>query len=233
MAESPKKGFAKETLPERKRRVQQILRILDRRYPDTKLALNFSSPLELLIALILAAQCTDERVNRVTAGLFKQYRTAQDWAGLPRTGLEADIRTTGFYRNKAKAIQECCRELTARFGGQVPDRLEDLVTLPGVGRKTANILLGNAFGRPAIGVDTHVGRLAQRLGLSKHTNPDKIEFDLTPLVPDPMKVRFCHLLQAHGRTVCLARKPDCPACPVHHLCPYPAQAKIRLPEKRI
>ncbi|WP_447974365.1 endonuclease III [Nitrospira sp. Kam-Ns4a] len=212
-----------ESAEAKKRRVREIYRILDRTYPDTRLALRFTTPLELVIALILAAQCTDERVNQVTAELFKKYRTPQDWAGLDRRVLETEIRSTGFYRNKAKAIQECCRELIRRFGGTVPDRLDDLISLSGVGRKTANILRGNAFGQPAIGVDTHVGRLAQRLGLTTQTNPDKIEAELNPLVPDPQKVRFCHLLQAHGRAVCLARKPDCPACPVNRLCPYPTQ----------
>lgn len=222
----------KETLQERKRRTRKIYQTLDSTYPSTALALNFTTPLELLIALILAAQCTDERVNQVTAGLFKKYRTPQDWAAIPRSKLEAEIRTTGFYRNKAKAIQECCQGIITRFAGEVPQSLEELVTLPGVGRKTANILRGNAFGQPAIGVDTHVGRLAQRLGLTAETNPDKIELELTPLVPDKWKVRFCHLLQAHGRAICLARKPDCPACPLNRLCPYPVQARIAIPVKR-
>jgi len=229
---STKKSLPKETPEEKTRRVQKIIGVLDRTYPDTRLALNFTTPLELLIALILAAQCTDERVNQVTATLFKKYRIPQDWAGLDRDMLEAEIRSTGFYRNKAKAIQECCRELISRFEGNVPKKLEDLISLPGVGRKTANILRGNAFGQPAIGVDTHVGRLAQRLGLTTETNPDKIEFDLNPLVPDKHKARFCHLLQAHGRTLCLARKPDCPACPVNQLCPYPAQAQRPASRKR-
>lgn len=220
------KGPPKETPEQRRRRAQKIIGILDRTYPDAKLALNFTTPLELLIALILAAQCTDERVNQVTATLFKKYQTPQAWAGLDRSTLEEEIRSTGFYRNKAKAIQACCKEIIARFGGKVPDRLDELLSLPGVGRKTANILRGNAFGQPAIGVDTHVGRVAQRLGLTAEANPDKIEHDLNPLVPDNMKVRFCHLLQAHGRSMCTARKPDCPACPVNHLCPYPAQMKI-------
>ena len=215
---------AVETIQARKRRVAQIVCILDRAYPDTKLALNFTSPLELLIALILAAQCTDERVNQVTADLFPKYRTASDWAELPRERLEQEIRSTGFYRNKAKAIQECCQSLIAQFKGRVPETFEELIALPGVGRKTANILLGNAFGKPAIGVDTHVGRLAQRLGLSGASDPDKIELDLNPLVPDDWKVRFCHLLQAHGRSICLARKPNCPVCPINKLCPYPQQA---------
>lgn len=226
MAQPLHKSALRETPEERRRRVQDIIRKLDRTYPDTTLALNFKTPLELLIALILAAQCTDERVNQVTASLFKKYRTPQDWAGANRPTLEAEIRPTGFFRNKAKAIQECCQKIVAQFGGQVPRRLEELVTLPGVGRKTANILRGNAFGRPAIGVDTHVARLAQRLGFSAGTDPDKIEFDLNPLVPDKVKVQFCHLLQAHGRKICLARKPNCSACSVNQLCPYPTQAGI-------
>ena len=164
----------------------------------------------------------------VTATLFRKYRAARDWASVDRATLEAEVRTTGFYRNKAKAIQECCGQLVARFDGKVPDRLEDLITLPGVGRKTANILLGNAFGQPGIGVDTHVGRLAQRLGLTKETDPDRIEVDLTPLVPRKMQAQFCILLQTHGRQICKAAKPNCAACPINALCPYPAQARISL-----
>ena len=220
-----------EDQEEKRKRLLEIIKILDKTYPGVKLALNFKNSLELLIALILAAQCTDERVNRVTATLFKKYRTASDWAKVDRATLEGEIRPTGFYRNKAKAIQECCRQIVERFGGKVPDRLEDLLTLPGVGRKTANILRGNVFGQPAIGVDTHVGRLSQRLGLSVQTDPDKIEFDLNPLVPAKDKVRFCHLLQAHGRKICLARRPHCPACPVNYLCPYPAVVGIPLKQK--
>ena len=219
----------RETQHARIARVGEIIRILNATYPEIPLALHFSTPLELLIALILAAQCTDERVNQVTATLFKKYTTARDWAATPRATLEQEIRSTGFYRNKAKAIQECCRMLTEKHGGTVPRNLEALLALPGVGRKTANILRGNAFGEPAIGVDTHVGRLAGRLGLSSETDPDKIEFDLTPLVPDPEKVHFCHVLQAHGRRICQARKPNCPACPINHLCPFPTG---RLPTRR-
>ena len=222
----------REAPQEKGRRVQKIYQVLDRTYAGVTLALHFTTPLELLIALILAAQCTDERVNQVTDGLFKKYRTPQDWAKADRTVLEGEIRSTGFYRNKAKAIQECCRQIVNRFGGKVPETLEDLVTLPGVGRKTANILRGNAFGEPAIGVDTHVARLSQRLGFTSHADPDRIEFDLNPLVPDKMKTRFCHLLQAHGRTICLARKPNCPACGVNELCPYPTQARTPEPARR-
>lgn len=231
MARQQRKSPSRETPEDRGRRVGEIIRLLRSAYPDVALALNFKTPVELLIALILAAQCTDERVNQVTAKLFGKYRTPHDWGAIDRATLEAEIRPTGFYRNKAKAIQECCRKIDAEFGGQVPRRLEDLLTLPGVGRKTANILRGNVFGQPAIGVDTHVARLAQRLGLSTETDPDKIEFDLNPLVPDTEKVRFCHLLQAHGRAICQARKPNCPACRIHRLCPYPARAGIPVASK--
>ena len=224
MSPATKSHTDKETRKEKQRRVRQIIQILDHTYPDTTLALDFSTPLELLIALILAAQCTDILVNQVTAPLFKKYRTPQDWVALDHATLEAEIRKVTFFRNKTKSIHSCCRQLIDRFGGSVPDSLEDLVSLPGVGRKTANVLRGNAFGQPAIGVDRHVGRLSQLLGFTTETNADKIEFDLNPLVPDTSKVRFCHVLQTHGRTICLARKPNCPACPINHLCPYPTQA---------
>lgn len=212
----------KESLSHKQQRLQTILSGLNQAYPDTTLALNFSSPLELLIALILAAQCTDERVNAVTAIVFKKYSTSQAWANAGRRALEKDLQSVSFYRNKAKAIQACCQELVARFGGQVPQTLEELVSLPGVGRKTANVLRGNAFGQPAIGVDRHVGRLAQRMGFTTQTDPDKIEDDLNALVPDTNKVRFCHLMQTHGRMQCLARMPQCATCPVRSSCPYPS-----------
>ena len=204
------------------RRVDTIIARFKKAYPKARIALDFSSPLELLVALILAAQCTDSKVNEVTGTLlFKKYRRAEDYANVAQDELELDIRPTGFYRNKAKAIRTCCQQLVERFGGQVPNRLEDLLSLRGVGRKTANILLGNAFGIPAIGVDTHVLRLSQRLGFSKHTDPDKVEADLTALVPPKEQVKFCHLMQSHGRQVCLARKPNCPECIVADLCPHP------------
>lgn len=215
----------KETVQEKRKRVSAIIRHLNQAYPDTRLALNFSNPLELLIALILAAQCTDERVNQVTATLFKKYRSAGDWAKAKPATLEEDLRRINFFRNKAKSIRACCQEIVNRFHGNVPSALEDLVTLPGVGRKTANVLRGNAFHQPAIGVDRHVGRLSQRLGLTSETDPDRIEADLNPIVPDESKVRFCHLLQQHGRTVCLARKPECEACCLLALCPYPSHGE--------
>ncbi|MDX1411014.1 MAG: endonuclease III [Nitrospirales bacterium] len=227
MSARPKTPDREEPLEAKKRRVREIIHILDHFYPDTRLALNFSNPLELLIALILAAQCTDDLVNKVTAKLFNKYRTPQKWVDLDRNALEQEIRPITFFRNKSKAIQACCLELNNRFDGQVPDSLEDLLTLPGVGRKTANILRGNAFGQAAIGVDRHVGRLSQVMGLTKETNPDKIEFDLNPLVPDAKKVRFCHLLQKHGRSICLARKPACSECPINDLCPFPSKATTK------
>jgi endonuclease-3 len=203
------------------RRALAILRRLNQAHPDARLALDFSTPLELLIALILAAQARDDLVNQVTLRIFAKYKKAADYAEAPLSELEGEIRKINFYHNKARAIQRCCQELVTRFSGEVPRELEDLLTLPGVGRKTANILIGNALGRPAIGVDTHVMRLSQRLGFTRHGDPDKIEFDLKPLLPEKHWVRFCHLLQYHGRRVCLARKPRCPECVVEGLCPYP------------
>ena len=209
-----------------------IIARLRRAHPDAKLALNFSSPLELLIALILAAQCTDEKVNEVTGSLrFKKYRTPGAYVRVPAEELEADIRPTGFFRNKTKAIQRCCQALIERYGGQVPNRFEDLIVLPGVGRKTANILLGNAFDVPRIGVDTHVMRLAQRLGLTTQSDPDKIEADLTPIVPREDQVHFCHLLQFHGRRICVARAPKCPECVLNDLCPYPNKTQPAAPRR--
>lgn len=208
-------------------RVKKIIAALKRAYPDAKLALDFSTPLDLLVALILAAQCTDAKVNEVTAELFKRYRRARDYADASQEEFEKQIRATGFYRQKAKSVRGCCRALVDRFGGKVPANIDDLLTLPGVGRKTANILLGNAFGVPGIGVDTHVGRLSQRLALTKQTDPDKIEFDLSATVPKNEQVGFCHLLQAHGRRVCKARQPDCPACVIAPLCPFPEKTPAK------
>ena len=199
--------------------VPECIRRLEAAHGDARQALEFSSPLELLVALILAAQCTDERVNQVTRLLFRKYRDAEAYARAAQETLEEEVRSTGFYRNKAKAIRSSCREILDRFGGNVPEGVEDLVSLPGVGRKTANIVIGNAFGRPAIGVDTHVKRLALRLGFSEQTDPDRIEKDLCELVPKKNWVRFCHLLQFHGRRICKARKPLCDTCPGADMCP--------------
>jgi endonuclease-3 len=211
-------------------RVKQIITKLKRAHPDAKLALDYTSPLELLVALILAAQCTDAKVNEVTRALFRRYRTARDYATAAQEELEGAVRPTGFYRQKAKAIRACCRELVDRFHGEVPADLDALLTLPGVGRKTANIVRGNAFGIPGIGVDTHLARLAQRLGLTGQNDPDKIEADLVRLVPAAQQIAFCHLLQYHGRRVCAARKPDCPACTIAALCPYPQKTPAKPPK---
>jgi endonuclease-3 len=205
--------------------VKKILTRLETVHADAKLDLDFTNPLELLIALILAAQARDDLVNQITVDLFKTHRTAADYAGTPPATLQHQIGKINFYRNKAKSIHNCCRALVARFGGKVPENLEDLVSLPGVGRKTANILLGNAFGRQTIGVDTHVMRLSQRLGFTKQIDPDKIEGDLLAIVPAHQRVRFCHLMQYHGRRVCLAKKPKCPECVIRELCPYPFKTR--------
>lgn len=214
---------AKATTPSA--RIKKILARLEKVHPDAKLALDFTKPLELLIALILAAQARDDLVNKITVDLFKTYRSAADYANAPPALLEKQIGKINFYRNKAKSIHNCCKELVERFGGQVPDNLNDLVSLPGVGRKTANIVLGNAFGQQTIGVDTHVMRLSQRLGFTKKTDPDKIEADLTEIVPEKQRVRFCHLMQYHGRRVCVAKKPKCPQCTINDLCPFPEKMK--------
>jgi endonuclease-3 len=210
----------------KKAQIKQIMKRLDKAHPDAKLDLDFTNPLELLIALILAAQARDDLVNRVTVDLFKKYRTAEDYARETLPKLENQLNKINFYRNKTKAIHNCCSEIVKRFKGKVPDRLDDLLSLPGVGRKTANIVLGNSFGQHTIGVDTHVMRLSQRLGFTKNTNPDKIEFDLIPLVPEKQRVRFCHLLQYHGRRVCFAKSPRCPECTIRSLCPYPDKTKV-------
>lgn len=212
--------------------VPQLIRRLKKNYADSKLALDFQSPLELLIALILAAQCTDKKVNEVTASLFKKYRSAADYVRVPAEELQEDVRQTGFYRQKARSVQACCQQLIERFGGEVPPRLEDLLQLTGVGRKTANILLGNAFGVPGIGVDTHVLRLSQRFGLTRQTDPDKVEADLTAVVPRKDQIQFCHLVQTHGRLVCFARKPACPTCFLADICPYPDKTPPPVPAKK-
>ena len=206
-------------------RLKKIVARLEKTHPDAKLDLDFTSPLELLIALILAAQARDDLVTKITPELFKTNRTAADYAKQPLPELEKQIGKINFYRNKAKSIHNCCTELVERFGGKVPDNLEDLVSLPGVGRKTANVVLGNGFGRQTIGVDTHVMRLSQRLGFTSQTDPDKIETDLMAIVPPKQRVRFCHLMQYHGRRICVAKKPKCPECSIEDLCPYPGKTK--------
>ncbi len=202
------------------KRVTKIIEILSDAIPDSRIALKFSNPLELLIATILSAQCTDVKVNQVTADLFKKYRSARDYAEANLADLEEEIRSTGFYRNKARSIQRCCQELVERFGGDVPKTLEELVTLPGVGRKTANVILGNVFGTPGIVVDTHVHRVSRRIGLTKEDDPAKIEFDLMEIVPQREWTHFSNLLIWHGRRTCVARKPLCGICPIRKWCDY-------------
>ncbi len=203
-----------------RKRVNEIIKILSKEIPDSRIALNFFNPLELLIATILSAQCTDVKVNQVTADLFKKYRSAKDYAQSNLTQLEEEIRPTGFYRNKAKSIQKCCQELLKRFEGDVPRTLEELITLPGVGRKTANVILGNTFGIPGIVVDTHVSRVSQRIGLTKNDDPVKIEFDLMEIVPKEEWTHFSNLLVWHGRRTCVARRPLCETCPIRKWCDY-------------
>ena len=209
------------------KRVNEIIKILAKVIPDTTIALKFSSPLELLIATILSAQCTDVRVNEVTDTLFKKYRSARDYAQANLSELEQDIRPTGFYRNKAKSIQKCCQELVARFRGDVPKTLEEMVTLPGVGRKTANVILGNAFEIPGIVVDTHVHRVSQRIGLTEKDDPVKIEFDLMEIVPKEEWTHFSNLLIWHGRRTCVARKPLCDSCAIRKLCDFGSKLRKR------
>jgi endonuclease-3 len=200
-------------------RIKKIWPILNKTYPQAKTALRFKKPLELLIATILSAQCTDARVNIVTPGLFKKYKSAADWAKADIKEIESDIKSTGFYHNKAISINRACAGIIQQFGGKVPDTMEELVQLRGVGRKTANVVLGNAFGKPAIACDTHVIRLSRRLGLSENTDAVKLEFDLAEIVPKGNWIMFSHLLILHGRNICKARKPDCENCPIARYCP--------------
>ncbi|MGC3960181.1 MAG: endonuclease III [Verrucomicrobiota bacterium] len=210
----------RETLEAKVARTRQIITVLQQTYPTAHCELNFSNPLELLVATILSAQCTDKRVNIVTAELFKKYRTAADYANASLPQLEDVIKTTGFFRNKAKNIQACCRALVEKHGGKVPQTMDELHALDGVGRKTANVVLGNAFDiNVGIVVDTHVTRLANRLGLTKQTDAVKIEQELVKLVPQEQWTLFSHWLIWHGRRRCDARKPICVGCEIAPLCP--------------
>ena len=210
----------RETAAAKKERTEKICALLQRTYPNAHCELNFSNPLQLLVATILSAQCTDQRVNLVTAELFKKYRNAQDFADAPLAEIEAAIRSTGFFRNKAKNLKACCATLVDKFGGEVPRTMDELHALAGVGRKTANVVLGNAFGiNVGVVVDTHVTRLANRLDLAKGTDAAKLEQALMPLVPQTDWTQFSHWLIWHGRRRCDARHPDCANCEIQNLCP--------------
>jgi endonuclease-3 len=210
----------KETFEAKKKRAALVFRRLKRAYPDAKTELNHSSPLELLVATILSAQSTDKGVNLVTPALFAKYKTAADYARARRGVLEREIHSTGFFNSKAKSLRAMGAAIAAEHGGRVPDTMEALVALPGVGRKTANVVLGNAFGKDeGFVVDTHVARLSRRLGFTRQTDPVKIELDLNALVPKGRRTLGAHLLIFHGRRICTARKPLCDACPVDPLCP--------------
>ena len=200
-------------------RVREILKHLERTYPEAKCALFHSNPFELLVATILSAQCTDERVNKVTPGLFQRHPTPRDFAALRQEALEAEIRSTGFFRNKSKSIIGAARKIVQDFGGRVPETMEELLTLPGVARKTANVVLGTAYAKATgVVVDTHVHRIAQRLDLSREKTPEKIEQDLMRIIPQNKWINFAHQLIFHGRRCCTARKPNCPACSLATLC---------------
>jgi len=205
---------------EEKKRTNLIIARLKKAYPDAQCSLNHTNPLELLIATILSAQCTDERVNIVTADLFRKYRKCEDYLKVPAAELEQDIHSTGFFRNKTKSIQGACKAILEKHGGKVPSDVDALLALPGVARKTANVVLGNAFGiASGVVVDTHVGRISQLLGLTKEKQPEKIERDLMELVPKKDWIDFSHLLIYHGRKVCKARRPECEKCVIERYCP--------------
>jgi endonuclease-3 len=209
-----------ETLDDKKERVEKIIELLEKEYPDAKTALHYSNPLEILMATILSAQATDKQVNVVTKSLFKKYKTAKDYADSDLSELEQDIKSTGFYHNKAKHLKNAAKLLVEKYDGTVPRTMDELVELQGVARKTANIVLSNAYGIVVgVAVDTHVKRLSQRLGLTENTNPDKIEQDLMEIVPKTQWERITNLLIFHGRNVCMARKPKCKECTLNKLCP--------------
>ena len=207
-------------IADRQDRITEVIRRLRKAYPDAHCALNHTSPFELLIATILSAQCTDARVNIVTADLFRKYRGPSDFAAVSKTELEKDIHSTGFFRNKAKNIQAACKRIIEEFGGEIPRTMDEILTLGGVARKTANVVLGNAFGiASGVVVDTHVSRLSQRLGLTDSTTPEKIERDLAAFIPKKYWVMFPHWIIFHGRQICIARKPKCSECVLADICP--------------
>ncbi|MBR5155886.1 MAG: endonuclease III [Clostridia bacterium] len=208
-----------ENLTQKKARALEVIKIFSAEYGDADCTLDYQDPLQLLIATQLAAQCTDARVNLVTPALFEKYKTARDFAEADEAELSALIRSTGFYRNKTKNIIACGKKLVADFDSEVPKTMEELLSLPGVGRKTANLVLGDCFGIPGIVVDTHAGRLARRMGFTKNTDPYKVELDLLKIIPTEQQSMFCHQLVFHGRKYCDARRPQCGECPVRDICP--------------
>jgi len=215
-------GRSKESTQDLQERLEKIVETLKKKYPDAPLALRHNNAFELLVAVILSAQCTDERVNQVTEQLFNRYKSPDDYLKIPREQLEEEIKSTGFYRNKAKSLQACCRMLVEQFGGEVPREIDQLVKLPGVGRKTAAMVLGNAYGlQQGIAVDTHVSRVAQRVGLSQAKTADKIERDLMDLVSKEKWTWFSNAVILHGRQTCIARKPKCNVCPIENWCLFP------------
>ena len=220
--------MARETLQQRRARAKTILRRLRKTYPDARCELDWTSPLELAVATILSAQCTDKRVNLVTPALFKKYRAARDWAAAPQEVLEQEIRSTGFFRNKARNIRGLMARLDADFGGKLPDDFDTLVSLPGIGRKTANLLVATVYGQPGLVVDTHFIRLSNRLGFVKNEDdPVKIERVLQRIVPEADWIGWSHAMVFHGRRCCFARKPECARCPVADLCPAAGKAGAR------
>lgn len=217
-----------ETDEEIRKRALAILRALRKAYPDAHVPLNYENPLELLVATILSAQCTDARVNQVTTTLFPKYRTAADWAKIPTSRLEREIRTTGFFRGKAKSIKESTKAIVERHGGEVPETMEELTALSGIGRKSANVVRAHAFGKEGIIVDTHFLRLSRRMGLTEEFDPEKIEFDLMEILPKKHWSAFSLMLTWHGRVTCDARRPACDRCPVKRHCPaFESQGEIR------
>ncbi len=202
----------------KKERIEKLRELLDNTYPVVKCSLDFETPLEMLIATQLSAQCTDARVNIVTKDLFRKYKTASDYKNAELSDIEDIIRSVGFYKNKAKNMIACCKRIDEVYGGNVPDTMEDLLTLPGTGRKTANLVLGDIFGKPAYVVDTHCIRLTNRIGLVKDDDPTKIEMELRKILPPDYSLRFCHQMVYHGRARCTARKPDCENCEIETVC---------------
>ncbi|MGA1846698.1 endonuclease III [Deferribacter abyssi] len=204
----------------KKKIVEELIRFLDERYSNAKCSLNYTNPFQLLIATLLSAQCTDERVNKVTCALFKKYKDFEDFARADMEEIMEDIKPTGFYRNKAKNIKKLSEILVEKYDGRVPENIDELVKLPGIGRKTANVVLGNCFGKPGIVVDTHLKRISQRLGLTNNDNPDKIERDLMELIPEERWTKWSHQMIEFGRDICSSRKPKCESCLLSKCCDY-------------